>query len=105
MSDEGRVQLLLEELFDRDRTPEEVCASDPDLLPEVRARWARVRRVAGQLDELFPGTGSHPRVDPPEAPGALPLVTGYEVEAVLGRGGVGVVFRARQLKPNRPVAL
>lgn len=35
----------------------------------------------------------------------LPQVRGYTVEAVLGRGGMGLVFRARQHQPNRPVAL
>ena len=36
---------------------------------------------------------------------ALPRIPGYEVEAVLGRGGMGVVFRARHLPLNRVVAL
>src|SRR5262249_4699218 len=35
----------------------------------------------------------------------LPQIPGYEVEAVLGRGGMGIVFRARHLRLNRPVAL
>lgn len=33
------------------------------------------------------------------------VINGYHVEDVRGRGGMGVVYRARQLRPNRVVAL
>jgi serine/threonine protein kinase len=32
-------------------------------------------------------------------------IAGYEVEAVVGSGGIGILYRARQLRLNRPVAL
>ena len=37
------------------------------------------------------------------APGTT--FAGYEIESVVGSGGVGVLYRARQLRLNRPVAL
>jgi serine/threonine protein kinase len=33
------------------------------------------------------------------------IIAGYEVEAVVGSGGIGVLYRARQLRLDRPVAL
>src|SRR4051812_8077907 len=36
---------------------------------------------------------------------ALPEVAGYDVSGVLGRGGMGVIYRATQQSLNRPVAL
>jgi tetratricopeptide (TPR) repeat protein len=41
----------------------------------------------------------------PTGPNGLPEVPGYEVLWLLGRGGMGVVYRALQLRANRPVAL
>jgi eukaryotic-like serine/threonine-protein kinase len=106
MSDESRVQRLVEELLDSGATPEEVCRSCPELLPEVRARWRQVRSVQAELDAMFPTVivgGSPTSFSAKET--ALPRIEGYVVESVLGRGGMGIVFRARHLRLNRVVAL
>ncbi len=60
MADEPRVQQLLDEILDSERTPEEVCGDWPELLPEVRKRWRQMRIVEAELDALFPTTGPHP---------------------------------------------
>ncbi len=57
--------------------------------------WLALLRVVGS---------SAPRLDPSGVDGP-PHPFGYELEALIGRGGMGVVHRARQLGLDRRVAL
>ncbi|HVL13567.1 MAG TPA: serine/threonine-protein kinase, partial [Gemmata sp.] len=107
MPDDPRVQQLLQELLASDATPEAVCASCVELLPVVRERWRQVVRTRAELDAMFPpetdSTSAQLTPHPDDNP--FPDIPGYEVEAVLGAGGMGVVFKARHLRLNRVVAL
>ena len=112
MADVSRVRQLLDELLDSQCTPEAVCDDRPELLPEVRRRWRQMCAVEAQLDALFPTPGERnpdarpllhrmpastcrdptPHSHSHHHPTTTPSIPGYEVEALLGRWGIGIVY-------------
>jgi eukaryotic-like serine/threonine-protein kinase len=108
MDGDPRVRQLLEDLLDSDVTPEEVCRHCPELLSQVRLRWERKRVCEAQLDLLFPSPDAEDAFAKSPATkflGELPEIPGYEVQEVLGHGGMGVVYRARHIRLNRSIAV
>src|SRR5260370_7189673 len=103
MADDARIQQLLDELYDQQATPEEVCRSCPELLPMVRSRWLQICRVRANLDMLFPPSDA-PTLRAPEQ-AALPQIPAYEAEAVLARAAMGLVFRPSPLPHNPTLPL
>jgi serine/threonine-protein kinase len=95
-----------EEQLDRGaEVPVEVLARDhPELIPQLRQRIEHLRRLRqlAAVPERVP-SGPAPSWPATLLP-SLPRIPGYEVLAELGRGGGGVVYRARDAL-NREVAI
>lgn len=98
-----RLAVLIDELS-RQRQPDidAVARSHPELADELRQLWAAAQLadlVARTTPSRFNGQDSIASVKPPR------VVGDYELLGEIARGGMGVVWRARQVGLNRVVAL
>lgn len=89
-----------------DAAPEQLCADCPHHLDDLRRRIRAVLAMENVLGvtEIDPRRTMPAPVHGDELE-RLPQIPGYEVLRVIDQGGMGVVYEARQLKPNRIVAI
>ena len=82
---------------------DQLIAEHPDLAEEIHSYVASLQTLHQMTTGLRPPSTTPPSAPAPQA--SLKRLGDYEIIREIGRGGMGIVYEARQLSLNRQVAL
>lgn len=101
-----RIMELLEQVLSASMSIDEACGRHPELAVELRRRFESANSLETQLNAVFPSVveARHEKALRRHDV-TLPDILGYMIENVVGAGGMGVVYLARHIRLNRPVAI